>query len=70
MVVKAVRVFWFLVAPKLKDRPEACPRTRLPAPAEDAETTQALRVVPRQQAPRVEGPHRRCLQHVRPMPGL
>eukprot|EP00971_Amphidinium_carterae_P224224 4448659-Amphidinium_carterae.1 len=40
LVAQAVRAFWPLVAPKLRDRPEAWPPARLPAPAEDAETPQ------------------------------
>eukprot|EP00971_Amphidinium_carterae_P066525 1317366-Amphidinium_carterae.1 len=37
IVAQAVRVVWLLVAPNLKDRPEAWPRAQLPAPAEDTE---------------------------------
>eukprot|EP00971_Amphidinium_carterae_P200364 3976188-Amphidinium_carterae.1 len=46
-----------LVAPKFRDRPEAWPRARLPARAEDAEAAQVLPGEPRPQAPRVEKPH-------------
>eukprot|EP00971_Amphidinium_carterae_P191227 3794854-Amphidinium_carterae.1 len=58
---EAVRVFWLLVGPKLRDRPEAWPHAWLPAPAKDAEAPQALPVEPRPQAPLVEGPHRRVV---------
>eukprot|EP00971_Amphidinium_carterae_P014483 286164-Amphidinium_carterae.1 len=50
LVAQAVRVFWLMVGPKRRDRPEAWPRARLPAPAEDAEAPQALPVEPRPQA--------------------
>eukprot|EP00971_Amphidinium_carterae_P013883 273456-Amphidinium_carterae.2 len=43
-----------LVAPKLRNQPEAWPRASLPAPAEDAEAPQVLPVEPRPQAPRVD----------------
>eukprot|EP00971_Amphidinium_carterae_P026157 515809-Amphidinium_carterae.1 len=33
MVAKAVRNFWILVGPKLRERPEAWPRVRLPPPS-------------------------------------
>eukprot|EP00971_Amphidinium_carterae_P100125 1979884-Amphidinium_carterae.1 len=60
-VAKAVRDFWLLVAPKLRDRPEAWPRIKLPKPVEEDIITEDL-VAPvsqEAQAPHVEGPHRR-----------
>eukprot|EP00971_Amphidinium_carterae_P265264 5261970-Amphidinium_carterae.1 len=64
-VAKAVRNFWLLVAPKLRDRPEAWPRVRLPAPVVE-EIAAPLLAVPEEhnsQAPHVEGPHRRVVTY-------
>eukprot|EP00971_Amphidinium_carterae_P202586 4019732-Amphidinium_carterae.1 len=60
-VATAVRDFWLLVGPKLRDRPEACPRIKLPKPAEEEIVVDGLAepVVHDAQAPHVEGPHRR-----------
>eukprot|EP00971_Amphidinium_carterae_P087879 1739053-Amphidinium_carterae.1 len=58
VVAQAVRNFWLMVGPKLRDRPEAWPRVRLPAPAE-AEIEVPPLAGPGEaltQAPRVEGP--------------
>eukprot|EP00971_Amphidinium_carterae_P018559 366203-Amphidinium_carterae.1 len=56
LVAKAVRHFWLMVGPKLRERPEAWPRMRLHAPAaEDA-------VVPAQTCG--------YLHHLFPVPGL
>eukprot|EP00971_Amphidinium_carterae_P320844 6377770-Amphidinium_carterae.1 len=35
IAAKAVRNFWILVGPKLRERPEAWPRVKLPPPAEE-----------------------------------
>eukprot|EP00971_Amphidinium_carterae_P262524 5207442-Amphidinium_carterae.1 len=58
-VAQAVRVFWLLVGQKLRDRPKAWLRARLPAPAEVEEIPLAVPGEPRPQARHVEGPHRR-----------
>eukprot|EP00971_Amphidinium_carterae_P095189 1883254-Amphidinium_carterae.1 len=52
-----------MVGPKLRERPEAWPRVRLPAPAEaDAGVPPpAGPGEPQPQAPHVEGPHRRVV---------
>eukprot|EP00971_Amphidinium_carterae_P327269 6458517-Amphidinium_carterae.1 len=57
-----------MVGPKLRDRPEARPRVRLPAPTE-AEIEVPPLAGPGEaltQAPHVEGPHRRVVT----VPGL
>eukprot|EP00971_Amphidinium_carterae_P121996 2415783-Amphidinium_carterae.1 len=41
-VAKAVRDFWLLVAPKLRDRPEAWPRIKLPKPVDEEAVTEGL----------------------------
>eukprot|EP00971_Amphidinium_carterae_P079319 1569287-Amphidinium_carterae.1 len=61
-MAQAVRNFWLMVAPKLRIRPEAWPRIRLP----QAETEVAMPPLagpgePLPQAPHVEGPHRRVV---------
>eukprot|EP00971_Amphidinium_carterae_P188836 3748588-Amphidinium_carterae.2 len=64
-VAKAVRNVWLLVGPKLKERPEAWPRVRLPALAEE-EVVAPLLAVPEEhnaQAPHVEGPHKRVVTY-------
>eukprot|EP00971_Amphidinium_carterae_P271336 5384403-Amphidinium_carterae.1 len=35
VVAKTVRDFWLLVGPKLRERPEAWPRIKLPKPVEE-----------------------------------
>eukprot|EP00971_Amphidinium_carterae_P090959 1800283-Amphidinium_carterae.1 len=61
IVAKPVRNFWLLVGPKLRERPEAWPRVRLPGPAVEEVVVPPLAEpgVPQPQAPHVEGPHRR-----------
>eukprot|EP00971_Amphidinium_carterae_P042433 834185-Amphidinium_carterae.1 len=61
MVAKAVRNFWLLVGPKLRECPEAWPRVRLPTPAVEEVVVPRLAGPgePQPQAPHVEGPHRR-----------
>eukprot|EP00971_Amphidinium_carterae_P029605 582314-Amphidinium_carterae.2 len=61
VLAQAVRTFWLMVGPKLRDRPEAWPRVRLPAPAEAEVEVPPLAGPgePLPQAPHVEGPHRR-----------
>eukprot|EP00971_Amphidinium_carterae_P012600 247894-Amphidinium_carterae.1 len=65
MVAKAVRNFWLLVGPKLRESPEAWPRMRLPAPAEEEVVVPPLAGPgePQPQAPHVEGPHRRVVTY-------
>eukprot|EP00971_Amphidinium_carterae_P115973 2297372-Amphidinium_carterae.1 len=41
-VAKAVRDFWILVGPKLRDRPEAWPRIKLPQPVEEEIVVEGL----------------------------
>eukprot|EP00971_Amphidinium_carterae_P212154 4210058-Amphidinium_carterae.1 len=57
---KAVRDFWILVGPKLRERPEAWPRVRLPPPFEEEVDAIGLAgpVEHDTQAPHVEGPHK------------
>eukprot|EP00971_Amphidinium_carterae_P183201 3635664-Amphidinium_carterae.1 len=61
MVAHTVRNFWLLVGPKLRERPEAWPRIKLPPPVTDEIVAEGLTapVVHDAQAPHVEGPHRR-----------
>eukprot|EP00971_Amphidinium_carterae_P216681 4301513-Amphidinium_carterae.1 len=63
IVAKAVRNFWFMVGPKLRERPEAWPRVHLPVPADEAVVVSPLAGPgePQPQAPRIEGPHRRVV---------
>eukprot|EP00971_Amphidinium_carterae_P132409 2622600-Amphidinium_carterae.1 len=65
MVAKAVRNFWILVGPKLRERPEAWPRVKLPPPAEEEVVASGLAgpVVHDTQAPHVEGPHQRVVNY-------
>eukprot|EP00971_Amphidinium_carterae_P025055 494623-Amphidinium_carterae.1 len=58
--LRCVRNFRLLVGPKLRERPEAWPRVRLPAPAkEDVEVPPLAEPGEhQQQTPHVEGPHR------------
>eukprot|EP00971_Amphidinium_carterae_P220941 4386540-Amphidinium_carterae.1 len=41
-VAKAVRNFWILVGPKLRERPEAWPRVKLPPPADEEIVVEGL----------------------------
>eukprot|EP00971_Amphidinium_carterae_P199119 3951691-Amphidinium_carterae.1 len=50
-----------MVGPKLRDRPEAWPRARLPAPTAVEVPPLAGPGEPLPQAPHVEGPHRRVV---------
>eukprot|EP00971_Amphidinium_carterae_P074249 1467323-Amphidinium_carterae.1 len=65
MVAKAVRNFWILVGPKLRERPEAWPRVKLPPPTEEEIATPCLAVPAEHdtQAPHVEGPHKRVVNY-------
>eukprot|EP00971_Amphidinium_carterae_P282495 5608307-Amphidinium_carterae.1 len=66
MVAKAVRNFWILVGPKLRERPEAWPRVKLPPPAPQEEVVADGLAVPAAhdaQALHVEGPRRRVVNY-------
>eukprot|EP00971_Amphidinium_carterae_P334758 6470212-Amphidinium_carterae.1 len=54
-----------MVGPKLRERPEAWPRVRLPAPTEAGAETPPLAGLggPQPQAPHVEGPHKRVVTY-------
>eukprot|EP00971_Amphidinium_carterae_P307745 6116303-Amphidinium_carterae.1 len=60
---EALLAYGWMVGPKLRERPEAWPRVRLPARAEAdvAELPLAEPGEPQPQAPHVEGPHRRVV---------
>eukprot|EP00971_Amphidinium_carterae_P003985 79341-Amphidinium_carterae.1 len=47
--------------PKLRNRPEACPRARLPAPVVEEAAPQVSPAEPLPQAPREVGPYRRVV---------
>eukprot|EP00971_Amphidinium_carterae_P123422 2444259-Amphidinium_carterae.1 len=54
---EAVRNFWLLVGPKLRNRPEQWPRVRLPAPEPEPEVVESERPVRFPAEPFVCGPH-------------
>eukprot|EP00971_Amphidinium_carterae_P299105 5942096-Amphidinium_carterae.1 len=58
-VCQAVRNFWLLVSPKLRNRPEQWPRVRLTAPEPVPEVVESERPVLFPAKPFVSGPHLR-----------
>eukprot|EP00971_Amphidinium_carterae_P176771 3504983-Amphidinium_carterae.1 len=65
-MAKTVRDFWILVGPKLRDRPEAWPRVKLPPLVEEQIVVDGLAepVAHDAQAPHVEGPHKRVVNYI------
>eukprot|EP00971_Amphidinium_carterae_P178547 3542159-Amphidinium_carterae.1 len=60
---QAVRNFWLLVGPKLRNRPEQWPTVRLPAPEPEPEVVESEGPVRFPAEPFVCGPHVHVVEH-------